>query len=80
MMRGMKANRLEFLRKRYCANTRVELVYMDDKYAPPIGTKGTVFGVDDIGDIMVNWDNGSKLKVIYGVDEIKIINDEQGRK
>ncbi len=32
---------------------------MDDIQAPPVGTKGTVRGVDDIGSIMVSWDNGS---------------------
>jgi hypothetical protein len=41
---------------------------MDDIQAPPIGTKGTVTGVDDIGSIMVSWDNGSTLHVVYGED------------
>ena len=52
----------------YPAGTRVELLHMDDPQAPPAGTRGTVTGVDDIGSIMVNWDNGSGLNVIYGVD------------
>lgn len=43
---------------------RIELISMDDIQAPPAGTKGTVIGVDDIGSIMVNWDNGSSLSVI----------------
>ena len=42
---------------------------MDDIQAPPIGTEGTVIGVDDIGSIMVRWDNGSGLSVVYGEDE-----------
>ena len=41
---------------------------MDDVQAPPIGTKGTVRGVDDTASIMVRWDNGSGLNVVYGVD------------
>jgi len=41
---------------------------MDDPQAPPIGTKGTVLGVDDIGSIMVAWDSGGSLSVIYGED------------
>ena len=58
----------------YPAGTRVELVRMDDVQAPPIGTKGTVSGVDDAGSICVNWDNGSGLNVLYGVDyAVKII-------
>lgn len=48
--------------------TRVELVQMDDPQAPPVGTKGTVRGVDDIGSIMVAWDNGGGLSVAYGED------------
>jgi hypothetical protein len=45
------------------------LVNMDDTQAPPLGTKGTVIGVDDTGSIMVAWDNGSSLNVIYNVDK-----------
>lgn len=41
---------------------------MDDPQAPPVGTKGTVRGVDDIGSIMVVWDNGCGLSVAYGED------------
>lgn len=56
------------IRKQYPAGTRVELVKMDDPQAPPIGTKGTVRDVDDIGSIMVAWDNGCGLSVAFGVD------------
>ena len=52
---------VEVLRRQYPVGTRVELVRMDDPQAPPIGTKGTVRGVDDIGSIMVVWDNGCGL-------------------
>lgn len=55
----------------YPAGTRVELVRMDDVQAPPVGTRGTVRGVDDIGSIMVNWDNGSGLSVAYGEDIVR---------
>lgn len=64
----MNEKLLAYLRKTYPVGTRVELVRMDDVQAPPIGTKGTVYGVDDTGSILVNWDNGSGLNVIYGVD------------
>jgi len=59
---------LQALRERYPAGIRVELVQMDDPQAPPVGTKGTVKGVDDIGSIMVAWDNGCGLSVAYGED------------
>ena len=55
----------------YPKGMRVELVSMNDPQAPPIGTKGTVRGVDDAGNILMRWDNGSSLSVIYGIDEVK---------
>ena len=61
-------NIVEMLRKQYPVGTRVELVEMDDCQAPPIGTLGTVKGVDDTGSILVRWDNGSSLNVVYGED------------
>ena len=62
---------LERLRKEYLEGTRVKLVEMDDLQAPPVGTQGTVTGVDDIGSIMVHWDNGSSLSVLHGVDKVQ---------
>ena len=59
---------VDLLRSRYPKGTRVDLLRMDDPQAPPIGTKGTVHGVDDAGSIMVAWDNGSGLNVVYGED------------
>ena len=38
---------VEKLKKEFLKGTRVQLVEMDDVQAPPIGTKGTVIGVDD---------------------------------
>ena len=61
------------LRINYPKGTRVELVKMDDVQAPPIGTQGTVQLVDDTGTIMVDWDNGSTLGVVLGVDECRKI-------
>lgn len=62
---------VERIKSEYPAGTRVELTCMDDFQAPPIGTKGTVTGVDDTGSIMVDWDNGSHLSVVYGADSCK---------
>ena len=67
-MRMISREALQALRERYPAGTRVELVQMDDAQAPPVGTKGTVRGVDDMGSIMVAWDNGCGLSVAYGAD------------
>lgn len=69
----MKKEIVQALRRLYPKGTRVKLLKMDDSQAPPIGTLGTVIGVDDIGSIMVNWDNGSSLNVIYGEDVVSKI-------
>ena len=71
---------VERVRREYPAGTRVELVRMDDVQAPPIGTKGTVTGVDDTASVMVAWDNGSSLHAIYGVDKIRKVQQETERK
>lgn len=70
-MRMITKEQLTVLRSLYPAGTRVELLQMDDVQAPPIGTKETVIGVDDTGNLMVNWDNGSGLSVIYGIDRVR---------
>ena len=66
---------VEQIRSQYPAGTRVELVQMDDAQAPPVGTLGTVWGVDDTGSIMVHWDNGSGLNVVYGVDVCRKVSE-----
>ena len=70
-MRMIRTEQLKHLRETYPTGTRVELVQMDDAQAPPIGTKGTVTGVDDTGSLLVDWDNGSGLNVIWGVDVVR---------
>jgi hypothetical protein len=71
----MNEKLLAHLRETYPAGTRVELVRMDDVQAPPIGTQGTVYGVDDTGSILVNWDNGSGLNVVYGIDSCRKVGE-----
>ncbi len=62
---------IEKLKAQYPNGTRVELLQMNDTFAPPIGTLGTVKGVDDIGSIQVRWDNDSGLSVAYGEDSVR---------
>ena len=112
------------MREKYKAGTRVCLMKMDDTYAPPIGTCGTVSyvddsvnlrspspdvdgvsdspytssnlrtdgqpevgrglpSIDDTGSIFVNWDNGSTLALVYGVDKCEVVSNTkrvQGKK
>ena len=74
-MFGIRRETVELLRREYPVGCRVELLQMEDVQAPPIGTKGTVRGVDDIGSIMVSWDTGSSLSVVYGEDYCRRIDE-----
>ena len=62
---------VERVKKEYPAGTRVILQRMEDPQAPPVGTMGTVTAVDDTGSLIVSWDNGSGLNVVYGEDYAK---------
>ena len=72
-MRFPNKETVERIRREYPAGTRVELVRMEDVQAPPVGTKGTVLGVDDTGSLLMRWDTGSGLNVVYGVDIVRKI-------
>ena len=74
-MRFPDRETIERVRKEYPVGCRVELVRMDDVQAPPIGTKGTVRGVDDTASIMVRWDNGSRLHVLHGIDRCRKVDE-----
>lgn len=70
-MRFPNKETVERIRREYPAGARVELVRMEDVQAPPVGTKGTVLGVDDTGSLLMRWDAGSGLNVVYGEDIVK---------
>ncbi|MCV6650006.1 DUF4314 domain-containing protein [Enterococcus faecium] len=67
---------IEGMKKRYPEGSRVELIKMNDPHAPAKGTQGTVNGVDDIGSILIQWDNGSTLNAVYGEDVVHIIKPD----
>lgn len=46
---------------------RVRLIHMDDPEPIPVGTLGTIIGVDPVGYHM-KWDNGRTLSLIPGED------------
>ena len=73
---------LEARRVRYKPGTRVELTDpMDDPYTKlKPGDRATVTGVDGAGDIMCDWDCGSKLKLLPGVDHFKVLENPMSDK
>ena len=62
---------VERVRREYPAGTLVELVKMDDGFAPPVGTVGEVLAVDDTASLIMRWSNGSGLNVVYGEDVVR---------
>lgn len=63
---------VELVRKMYPKGTRVELIRMDDPYSRlKPGDKGTVRLVDDTATVFVDWDCGSGLGVVYGIDRVR---------
>ncbi len=61
------------IREEYPKGTRIELLApLEDKFSKlQAGDKGTVRGVDDAGSIMINWDIGSSLSLLVGIDKFK---------
>lgn len=70
-MKLLPESELRRLQAEYPTGIRIELVSMDDPQAPPVGTRGTVRLVDAIGSLVVDWDNGCGLNVVYGEDVVK---------
>ena len=65
---------IERVKRDYPKGTTVELLEMNDPYCEmPAGLRGVVDLIDDAGDIHVNWQNGSGLAAIPGVDRIRRI-------
>lgn len=65
-------------REAYPPGTRLELIDMNDPYAPvPPGTRGTVEYVDDMGQIGMKWDNGRSLSLIPGEDSFRKLTAEE---
>jgi len=56
---------------------RVLLIYMEDNFAVPPNTKGTITNVDDMNVIHVKWDNGSTLGLLPELDKYVILDWKQ---
>lgn len=73
----MTEKKIKRLKERYPAGTRVQLDRMGDDPNPiPSGSKGTVSFVDDIGTVMVNFDNGRCLGICPNVDSFHKIAEQ----
>lgn len=62
---------------------RIILFHMEDDSPVPIGTKGTVIKkIVQFGDVQyeVEWDNGSNLSLIDGIDKWTLLDDFEKRR
>ncbi len=78
-MQMVTGKQLEMLRKRYPAGAEICLEYMEGESRMPSGLKGKVLCVDDAGQIHVNWENGSSLALIPGVDRVRVVRRPECR-
>ncbi len=69
---------LDLLRQRYPPGTEVELIAMpEDPHPVPPGTRGKVIMVDDAGQLVMKWNNGSSLSLIPGVDSFQKVPEQE---
>lgn len=63
---------INLLKEQYKKGTRVILYNMAGEDMP-VGLKGTIKLVDGIGQIQVDWDNGSTLAINTELDTFSVI-------
>ena len=68
------------LRQIYPVGTIVCLDQMEGESQMASGMKGKVLYVDDAGQIQVQWENGSGLALIPGVDQFHKVSDPANKK
>lgn len=67
----MNNAQLEHLRLSYPPSTVVQLISMEGEARMPSGMTGVVALVDDAAQIHVDWQNGSSLALMSGLDDFK---------
>ncbi len=75
-MTSIKMKKEKTFEKIYKIGQRVLLEHMEDISAPPLGTKGTILNVNDLGEwcqLRIAWDNGSRLIACLPEDIVKIL-------
>ena len=75
----LTANAIAQIKQHYPAGTRIQLIQMEDQWAVPSGTRGTVDFVDDQGQIHPKWDNGRSLAVLPQVDQFRKLTEQELR-
>ena len=70
----MKPYMVKLLREQFPPGTRVRLdSMMNDPQPIPKGMTGTVQGIDDAGQLLMEWDNGRGLSLVPGEDDFTVV-------
>lgn len=59
----------------FVGKTIICIEVFTNPFSVPSGTIGTIQSIDDANHINVEWDNGSNLSLIPGIDRYIILND-----
>lgn len=68
------------IKETYVKGMRVRLIKMNDIQAPPIGTEGLILGVDAVGSVLVEWDNGSNRIIKHTCKLLMNITSKKNQK
>lgn len=74
-MLNITKKKVEHIRNTYKVGVRVKLENMEGENLPS-GLEGTIAFVDDIGQIHVNWDNGSTLALDAEIDSFSLEGED----
>ena len=75
--RALSAEEIREIKENYPPGTRIQLIHMEDQWAVPSGTRGTVDFVDDQGQVHPTWDNGRSLAIVPQVDQFRKLTDQE---
>ena len=73
----LRREQIERLKERYPAGTVVRLGQMEGEHQMPSGMEGKVIDVDDIGQIHVEWENGSTLALNVEEDDFTVVPQKE---
>ncbi len=77
-MNFLSRAQVERIRQQYPPGTEVELIAMpEDPHPVTPGTRGKVLAVDDAGQLVMKWSNGSGLSLIPGVDQFRKVPEQE---
>lgn len=72
----LRREEVERIKEQYPKGTPIRLYSMEGEQTVPLGSRGVVDHVDDIGQIHMKWENGSCLALNVEEDRFDIITQQ----